>query len=345
MSPSLKIALEKNTTRLYGRQTHVVSRPILSNIGPSVVVILTPELKDTTLANLWRLSFHQLRSQFQVFGVRAIAAPWIAAPLFLDSSHSFIYIANLACGNHQLAEQWNAWLHAWPETTKLINSSSLLLWNTRKTYLQDLQKAGIPVIPTLYVEHIDEKTLINAAAYFAMSDLIVKPQVGASSFNMIRVLVDSTDCISVPKSLSTFAAVAELTRLGTVDSMMMLHPFMTSVVQEGEISVFVFGEKVGHAVRTKPQSNDYRIQFEYDGITTTLKEISPEMLELVHNVIVACPETPVYARVDIMRNTETGCLCVSELELIEPGLFLEHAPDGGMTFVRAILQGSSINTI
>jgi hypothetical protein len=68
------------------------------------------------------------------------------------------------------------------------------------------------------------------------------------------------------------------------------------------------------------------------------------MFELVHSVIAVCPETPVYARVDMIRNTSTGRLCVIELELIEPNLFLEHAPDEGMAFVRAILQASSRNS-
>ncbi len=162
------------------------------------MVILTPELNDPMFAELWQFSFDKLAAKFEVFGVRAIAAPWSTTPLPSDSSHSFIYIANLAWGYHQSVDQWDAWLRAWPKETKLINSPSLLLWNTRKTYLQDLQKSGIPVIPTLYVEHIEEKTLIDAAAHFATSDLIVKPQVSACSYNIVRVLVENTDFISAP---------------------------------------------------------------------------------------------------------------------------------------------------
>lgn len=162
------------------------------------MVILTPELNDPMFAELWQFSFDKLAAKFEVFGVRAIAAPWSTTPLPSDSSHSFIYIANLAWGYHQSVDQWDAWLRAWPKETKLINSPSLLLWNTRKTYLQDLQKSGIPVIPTLYVEHIDEKTLIDAATHFATSDLIVKPQVSACSYNIVRVLVENTDFISAP---------------------------------------------------------------------------------------------------------------------------------------------------
>ena len=35
---------------------------------------------------------------------------------------------------------------------------------------------------------------------------------------------------------------------------------------------------------------------------------------------------------------DDGELRIMELELIEPALFLDHAPDGGAAFARAILQ-------
>jgi hypothetical protein len=45
----------------------------------------------------------------------------------------------------------------------------------------------------------------------------------------------------------------------------------------------------------------------------------------------------------MIRNAATGHLCVIELELIEPNLFLEHAPDKGMAFVRAIMRAGFRN--
>lgn len=182
----------------YFRQKNIIPRSILSNSETPVVVILTPELDDPIFAEFWRFSFDTLASKFEQFGVRTIAAPWLTTPLSSDSSQSFIYIANLAWGYHRVTDKWDTWLRTWPKEIKLINSPSLLLWNTRKTYLQDIQKAGISIIPTLYVDYIDEKILIDAATHFSTSDLIVKPQVSACSFNIVRVLVGSTDFISAP---------------------------------------------------------------------------------------------------------------------------------------------------
>jgi hypothetical protein len=62
--------------------------------------------------------------------------------------------------------------------------------------------------------------------------------------------------------------------------MMMIQPFMASVVQEGEISVFVFDGKISHVVRSNTKPDDYRVQFEHGGITTALKEPTTDMLEL-----------------------------------------------------------------
>ena len=149
-------------------------------------------------ADLWEFSFDILAAKFAMFGVHAIAAPWMTTPLPSDSVHSFVYIANLAWGYHYDTERWITWLHAWPKEAKLINSPSLLLWNTRKTYLQGLEKAGVPVIPTLYTDCIDEKTLNGAAEYFSTSDLIVKPQISACSFNMVRVLVGTSGFAGAP---------------------------------------------------------------------------------------------------------------------------------------------------
>lgn len=182
------------------RESDVIPRSISLNADVRTVVILTPQSDDPMFADIWQFSFEKLAEKFEVLGVRALAIPWLTAPLPCDSSQHPIYTVNLAWGYHRSTDQWMAWLRQWPREIKLINSPSLLLWNTRKTYLQDLQTAGIPTIPTLYVEHIDEKTLHDAAVYFNTPDLIVKPQISACSFNMIRVLVDNPDIISAPSN-------------------------------------------------------------------------------------------------------------------------------------------------
>ena len=54
----------------------------------------------------------------------------------------------------------------------------------------------------------------------------------------------------------------------------------------------------------------------------------------------AAPAEVAYARVDMVRDND-GRLAIIELELIEPSLWLQHAPDGGELFVRAIREALS----
>jgi len=53
--------------------------------------------------------------------------------------------------------------------------------------------------------------------------------------------------------------------------------------------------------------------------------------------LAAAPTTAAYARVDIVPDDQ-GMLRIMELELIEPSLFLDHAPDAGAFFSRSILS-------
>lgn len=57
----------------------------------------------------------------------------------------------------------------------------------------------------------------------------------------------------------------------------------------------------------------------------------------------ACPAPPVYARVDMVGGAD-GKLHIMELELIEPSLFLQFAPDGGAAFAAAISRAATTAT-
>ena len=56
--------------------------------------------------------------------------------------------------------------------------------------------------------------------------------------------------------------------------------------------------------------------------------------------LAAAPAEATYARVDMVRDAD-GALAVIELELIEPALWLQHAPDGGEGFAAAVKSAVS----
>ena len=60
-------------------------------------------------------------------------------------------------------------------------------------------------------------------------------------------------------------------------------------------------------------------------------------MELAQAALAAAPAPTTYARVDIVVGND-GTLQIIELELIEPALFLEHAPKAGHAFAEAVMS-------
>jgi glutathione synthase/RimK-type ligase-like ATP-grasp enzyme len=118
---------------------------------------------------------------------------------------------------------------------------------------------------------------------------------------------------------------------------MMVQPFLRSVAEEGEYSMMLFGGRFSHSIVKLPKPGDYRVQPHLGG--TEVPCPPPQgSIELARAALAAAPADAAYARVDMVRDDD-GNLAVIELELIEPSLWLQHAPDGGASFVDALRQG------
>jgi glutathione synthase/RimK-type ligase-like ATP-grasp enzyme len=115
-----------------------------------------------------------------------------------------------------------------------------------------------------------------------------------------------------------------------------LQPFLPSVREEGELSLFYFGGAFSHAVAKVARNGDFRVQPQYGGATTAFYP-GPEAREAAAIVLAACDKELTYARVDLIRCLDGG-LRLMELEVIEPDLFLAFALDGGAAYGRAVLK-------
>ena len=67
------------------------------------------------------------------------------------------------------------WARRVAAVTTLKNSAEVLAWNTDKTYLRTLQKAGLPVVPTDWLDPGDAFVVPEVGEY------VVKPAVSAGS--------------------------------------------------------------------------------------------------------------------------------------------------------------------
>lgn len=161
------------------------------------IVFLTPNPTETQDYELAHYMLAKHTTDLNKLGAEVTSSPWSTSPPS-DQDASSIYVANLLWGYHRHPDRWYTWLHSWPTTVRLVNPLSLLLWNSRKTYLKDLEAADVPIIPTLFVDQVDTSTLIEASKHFQTDDLIVKPQFSARSYNTLRVLVAGNDFDSAP---------------------------------------------------------------------------------------------------------------------------------------------------
>jgi glutathione synthase/RimK-type ligase-like ATP-grasp enzyme len=101
----------------------------------------------------------------------------------------------------------------------------------------------------------------------------------------------------------------------------------------------LFDGEYSHAVVKRPKSGDFRVQEYHGGVTTACNAPPTGAIQLAQQALAAAPVRTAYARVDIIPDDE-GTLRIMELELIEPSLFLDHAPDAGRAFTRSILNSA-----
>ena len=222
----------------------------------------------------------------------------------------------VAWGYHHDPRRWHALLDMLEgERIPTLNPVPLLRWNSDKRYLAELGAKGVATIPTRLVDALDEGALRQARAEYG-DELVIKPPVSASAHGTHRLGVADP----IPE-----------TALGRE---MMIQPYFGSVAEEGEYSVMLFGGEFSHCIVKRPKAGDYRVQPHLGG---TEQPCPPPdgAIQLAHAALAAAPATAAYARVDIVRDS-TGNLAIIELELIEPALWLQHAPDGGASFASAL---------
>jgi hypothetical protein len=117
---------------------------------------------------------------------------------------------------------------------------------------------------------------------------------------------------------------------------MLIQPWLNSVTETGEYSLILFDGELGHSIAKVPKPGDFRVQPEHGGNYEAC-ETPDGALDLALAALDVAPARAAYARVDMLRGND-GQLQIIELELIEPALFLDAAPDAKPRFARAILS-------
>jgi len=200
------------------------------------------------------------------------------------------------------------------------NPPAVLRANLDKSYLKELEAAGVGVVPTAWVDRGAGADLDEILAARGWDEAVVKPSVSAGAFRTSRVARGR------PEGQAALEHV-----LAHSDAM--IQPFLPEIASEGEWSFVFIGGEYSHAVLKTPRAGDFRVQQEHGG-RTERREPPPGLLIQARDAAIAGPGPWLYGRVDGVRRG--GDLLVVELELIEPFLFLSYAPGAAKSFAAAI---------
>ena len=216
-----------------------------------------------------------------------------------------------------------------PQTT-LVNPREVVRWNTDKHYLAQLANAGVPVVPSTFVEPgEDARRALDAFLADAGDEFVVKPSVGAGSRAAQRYGREER-----------LAAIAHATRLLDANRSVLLQPYLARVDAHGETALIFFAGAFSHAIRKGPLlkrgEGPTRALFATEHITP--RSPSAEEIAVAGRTLAAMPfGALLYARVDLIHDDD-GAPRVLELELTEPSLFFAHAPGSAERFARAIVE-------
>lgn len=239
-----------------------------------------------------------------------------------DLSGFSLILPLLAWGYQRDVAGWYALLDRLErEALPVANPARVLRWNSDKAYLAEMAAAGVPTVPTMMREAMNDAALDSARSLFGTNRLVIKPPVSGGA--------DGTFLIGASDPLPAEA----------VGRRMLIQPYLPAIAAEGEMSLFFFGGRYSHAISKHPANGDFRVQEQFGG---SERRIDPpaEALALAETVFAATEElmdhAPLtYARVDMLRD-EDGNFRLMELEAIEPSLFLHFAGDQGALFADAV---------
>lgn len=213
-----------------------------------------------------------------------------------------------------------AWADRVGSITRLFNPADVVRWNTHKSYLRDLESRGVPIIPTVWLERGKRVDVAGVCRERGWRRAFLKPCVGATARETLRF--EAGD----PR------AQEHADRLLAAEDLM-LQPYLGRVETEGEVSAIFIDGQMTHAVRKVPVAGDYRVQDDWGAKDYAIQFPDPT---LARKAIDAVGKRLLYGRADFLF-ADDG-LRLTELELVEPSLFLRHSRQAATTLAEALVR-------
>lgn len=221
---------------------------------------------------------------------------------------------------HRRTTEFLAWARRVGSQTVVLNGADVFAWNCDKSYLVDLA-LDVPCVPTAL---LDDATLVPGlqAALDRWGEVVVKPRTGAGGVGVVVA-----------------ASVRDARLEGLTAGPWVVQPVVESVRTLGETSVFVLDGRAVTQVDKSAVAGEIRVHELYGGSSRGV-DVGDDQRHLAERAVRSAAARwacgLAYARVDMMR--VDGTWAVSELELIEPGLYLDVDPANAGRFADLVMS-------
>ena len=269
-----------------------------------------------------------LRAALADLGIDAVTAVWNDPGV--EWSAFDLVLSSGAWDNIHHAAAFLAWVEDVAAAgVPVRNSPATLRWNIDKRYMRDLERAGVPTVPTVWVEPADGSRDLAALA-FPDGEVVVKPAVSGGGYRTARYERHEHD-----------AARAHVRDLVAAGRTAMVQPYEPTVDADGETGLVYLGGTFSHATHKEPMirrgvgPTDSLIE---NQVVTAATATAAQLAVAGHALAAAedllGPTT--YARVDMVETVRGPALL--ELELLDPALFLPLHPAAAVTLARLLAQ-------
>jgi hypothetical protein len=274
-----------------------------------------PDLDDDT---------QQILPSLRALGVKVLPLVWDDAGV--DWTSVDLAVVRSCWDYVGRRSEFLAWAAAVP---RLANPAAVLAWNTDKRYLLDLSEAGVPIVPTIFVNPDDAWTPSKEG------DWVIKPAESIASLDSGKYrLRDATE---------HRLAVAHVGRLQAQGRTVMVQPYLRGIDREGETSLVFFARRLSHAMRKAavlhgPDAGVDRRFLPDGGLQLRPHQPSSAQLAVADLALANVPggaDNLLYARVDLVPGDD-GRPVLMELELTEPQLYFRHVPEAARRFASIL---------
>lgn len=252
-------------------------------------------------------------------GLRARPAVW--SDPAVDWSAARIVVVRSVFDYVRDREVFCAWAASAGSSAPIHNPASLIRWNSHKSYLAELERAGVAIAPTVWLDAGVTADLAELTGANGWSDVVVKPAVDNGARG--SMLVRSGETAAGQRHLDALLESRDV----------MIQPYIDAIEEPGEHKMIHIDGRLSHAIREYPRLGGK--DFSMDRID--LVDPHPDEVALAERVLSLVPETPLlYARVDTVM--DEGVARLMELEVIEPVLFFTKSPAAAGSLAEAIAR-------